>query len=260
MSDIFVEKISDKSEVVDMYKKCLWGKVHSRYITDMEKCNSKCDSAFGLRISIKDSRHTTWTQIAVHLPYFLPFAHKEKKIIKKYPLQPDDPSVKMSYAWQKYNWLSIDEDEEELVPSCDPKKEEQKAEEPFEIPKCVKSSSQKCIESFSRLYDTFADLDVLESFRLLTVPGREKDDVGRLKCHPMDGLSDLEGQHVHWAPHTLTPELAEEYAHVALNHCYNETREVLESLPSKDWEQLSLPIQENQMPTLLKNQLSSDEK
>lgn len=260
LSDIFSEKIDTKSKIVETYRKKLWGKVHSRYIADLEK-HKQTDISVNLRIMTKDSQSVTWTQTAKSLPFFLPYTLNEKKITKKYPLQADDPSLRTTYLWQKYNWLSIDEDEDESSPPPVVETEgDKEPEENIQAPQYVIDSSEKCVASIARFYNTVSELDVLDSHYRLAQPGKDNSYGDWWKRHPTPGLSDLERHYKHWGLCTLTPHIVEEIGHRAFQQCYYESKKYLEDMPTTDWSQVSLPVQENEKPALLESQLNAYER
>ncbi|XP_068241749.1 ATPase family AAA domain-containing protein 5-like [Palaemon carinicauda] len=261
LSDIFSENIKTNLKTVKTYKKELWGKVHFRYNAGLIEHNYETDASLNSRILSKEAQPVTWNQAASSLPFLLPYSIKEKKKINKYPLQADDPSLKTTYLWQKYNWLSIDEDEDEPVASPVLKNERDiEPEKLIQVPQYVIDSSKKCVASLSRYFDTVAELDILHSKYILAQPSRDTKCTEWWKRHPMPGLSDLESHYMHWEPYTLTPCFVEEIGQRAFNQCYHETKQQLELMPTKDWDQVSLPIQEKEKPALLELQPNANER
>ncbi|KAK7074316.1 hypothetical protein SK128_025054 [Halocaridina rubra] len=246
LTDIFPGVSGSSDCSLHLYKLGLWYKSHYKYgisakdifLQEMEVPFDKINRFLG---------SISWCNLALNLPYFLPYPLKEKKEVKKYPLQTNDPDIRMAPLWQRYSWLSVDEEEKESDDenvSMTPVKVNKSKEEPkeeIEIPKIVREASHKCINSLAGLYDTIAHIDVLSSHPL-AAPIEEQYKDGSCLTIPLgDGLSDETGVSSYWTPIGLTHEITAELTQHALRKCRQETsNEVTDSV--KDWPQLSLPI------------------
>ena len=104
-----------------------------------------------------------------HFNHILPFpTHEVDKVPPKYPLDPENPEIKKSTLWQRYNWLNFEEDDEENKDNTQTNAKEDismKSDHKKEVPltNSVKEASQMCIESMKNMSDIFSTLDIINT-------------------------------------------------------------------------------------------------
>ncbi|XP_042885312.1 ATPase family AAA domain-containing protein 5-like isoform X2 [Penaeus japonicus] len=263
LSDIFPDADQLDTSSVELYQSGLWGKVQGSAVFESQAALN-CDRRKTSLVRLQETGGTAcWSQISSNLPLLLPLPLAEMEETQtRYPLQPDDPLLKTTHLWQRHSWLSIDEDEDEVEqqPVTEEKKEEEEEEEKKKgreeapkIPPNIQKSSKQCLESMAHLYDTIAQLDVLDSSQLEAYPGKSRDERGWWTRHPSAGLSDVQDKcDLHWAPHSLTNELIQFIGQRAVKCCHEEVSAALPKGSVTDWPQLSLKIQKDmRVPSLI---------
>nr|XP_027230296.1 ATPase family AAA domain-containing protein 5-like [Penaeus vannamei] len=263
LADIFPDADQLDTSNVELYKSGLWGKSKGSAAFE-SKAVLHCDRRkITLEKQQESEGNICWSQISSNLPLLLPLPLTETEETKpKYPLQPDDPLLKTTPLWQRHSWLSIDEDEEESEqqPVTEEKKEKEEVEEEKEvkenaqkIPPNIQKSSRQCLESMAHLYDTIAQLDVLDSSQFETYSGKGIEERGWWTRQPMAGLSDEQDNcDLPWAAHNLTNELVQFIGQRAVKYCHEELSAALPKDSVTEWPQLSLKIHNDmRLPSLI---------
>ncbi|XP_063596481.1 ATPase family AAA domain-containing protein 5-like [Penaeus indicus] len=264
LGDIFPDADQLETSNVELYASGLLGKIKGSAVFD-SKADLHCDRRkTTLEKQRKSNRNISWSQISSNLPLLLPLPLTETEETKpKYPLQPDDPLLKTTPLWQRHSWLSIDEDEEEVEqpPVTEEKEEKVEVEEEEKevkentqkIPPNVQKSSRQCLESMARLYDTIAQLDVLDSSQLETYPGKRIEEHGWWTRQPTAGLSDEQDNcDLPWAPRNLTNDLVQFVGQRAVKYCHEELSAALPKDSVTEWPQLCLTIHNDmRVPSLI---------
>ncbi|XP_047482626.1 ATPase family AAA domain-containing protein 5-like [Penaeus chinensis] len=265
LSDIFPDADQLETSNVELYKSGLLGKIKGSAVFD-SKADLHCDRRkMTLDKQQESNGNICWSQISSNLPLLLPLPLTETEETKpKYPLQPDDPLLKTTPLWQRHSWLSIDEDEEEVErqpvteeeeeEKVEVKEEEKEVRENTQkIPPNVQKSSRQCLESMARLYDTIAQLDVLDSSQLETYPGKRIEERGWWTRQPTAGLSDEQDNcDLPWAPRNLTDDLIQFVGQRAVKYCHDELSAALSKDSVTEWPQLCLKIHNDmRIPSLI---------
>ncbi|XP_042207812.1 ATPase family AAA domain-containing protein 5-like isoform X2 [Homarus americanus] len=250
--DIFPEATNIELHNVRLFTAGFCGKIQAKAAID--------DRIFDLRQVGSDSvpkirGDISWTQIANNLSFILPFPLREKeKKVPVYPLQPHDPKLKTTPLWQRNSWLSLhdEEEEEEFTQPETVEKEEEPVEE-IKVPPIVQNASKLSLNSLVNLYDTFTQLDILESSQQLSHNRTQIKECGWWVQQPTAGLSeDPRNPHPHWTSYDNINNITQELGQRALIQCNGEISSILTAVTPEDWPQLCLISDSNcRMPSLL---------
>nr|XP_053654316.1 ATPase family AAA domain-containing protein 5-like isoform X2 [Cherax quadricarinatus] len=256
LGDIFPEVTNIKPRDTKLYKAGVCGKLQMKedlnVMISALKSNKQVAGSDGVQ---KLDRKMSWTQMADNISSFLPFPlKKEVNKVKRYPLSANDPLVKMTSFWQRSSWLSLDDDDDDDdEPQPDVIEEAEENVKKIEIPLNVQNASKLCLNSLSNLYDTFTQLDILDSSQYLIHPRIQIKERGWWVRQPTAGLSDSQGSlHSQWAPLDVMNDITHELGQKAMIHCNEEICSVLEAVTAEDWPQLCLTSDSRQkLPSLL---------
>lgn len=213
------------------YKVGLWRKLHGKQ--DYNAPNKNSEAHY-----LCDKENISWEEIESNLDYILPLPVNEReKTFPRYPLQPDDPLLKIS-KFSLYESLlgQDDEEEEDPVPVTEIPKREEESKKPPE----VERATHNCLRSLSSLYESLTDFDILSSSQIST-DAVEIKDAGWWVKQPTAGLSDTPRISHPKMRSCSSQDIIEEYAQKALNVCAWEIASALEEVSSKDWPQFALP-------------------
>lgn len=258
--DIFPGATNVKTQDIKINKAGLWGKLQASATFDVEISDLKSDSDqpwSDRRQKIKG--RVSWKQMANNFSSILPLPLKEKEQKpQRYPLQSTDILLKGSCLWQRYSWLSLSDENDDQQPEISWDKEESKKKN--EVPQSVENALSSCLKSMANLYDTFAQLDILEASQCVNNASAQIKDQGWWVQQPTAGLNDDPGSlHPYWAPFDIISDISHELGHRALTQCSGEITSALEELPSKDWPQLCIADDSRQgIPNLLPHFSSRD--
>ncbi|XP_045125844.1 ATPase family AAA domain-containing protein 5-like isoform X2 [Portunus trituberculatus] len=205
----------------------------------------------------KSSAGIGWKEIGSNIHCVLPFSLSERERPSlRYPLQPDDLLLKRSNLWQ-YESLMCSDDEEGKQAEPVTKQPDRKIK-PNDPPE-VQKASQSCLESLANMYDSMAQLDIMNSSQVITHAAEIKD-VGWWVKQPTAGLSNTPSpSHPLWTPHS-NDCIIQEIAHKAVARCVGEVASSLEGVTGKDCPQLCLPCDARDELQSCIAQLSSSER
>lgn len=214
LTDIFTQVADMKLGNVKLYKAGLLGKVQA----------------------------VSWVKMDDNLPLVLPLPlRKREKKVKKYPLKANDPLLNVTKLWERHSWLSLD-DEQDTEPQGQVTQEKEESKEEVKVPQNVKNASKLCLRSLGNLYDSFAQLDIMESSKLIiSHPKTQIKDRGWWTHQPTAGLSDEQDCHPHWAPYDGTDDICDELQQRAVAWCTKEISSGLSGIFADAWPELCLP-------------------
>nr|XP_045622027.1 ATPase family AAA domain-containing protein 5-like [Procambarus clarkii]XP_045622028.1 ATPase family AAA domain-containing protein 5-like [Procambarus clarkii]XP_045622029.1 ATPase family AAA domain-containing protein 5-like [Procambarus clarkii] len=241
LNDVFPEETNIKLKDVKLYKAGVCGKLQATSAFNGIMSALKLDKQLvGSDGSQTINGNIAWSQVADNISYILPFPLKKKvNKVQRYPLCASDPLLRVTNLWQRCNWLSIDEDEDDSQPDVIEEKEE--VLDKIEVPQSVQNASKLCLNSMANLYDTFTQLDILNSSQCLTRPKVQIKEHGWWIRQPTAGLSDEQGcSSPHWAPFEVLNDITHELGHRALIQCSREISSGLKEVSPRDWPQLCL--------------------
>ncbi|KAK4299098.1 hypothetical protein Pmani_028603 [Petrolisthes manimaculis] len=227
---------------VKLYK----ANVSTKCLVVEERSNETEDTEYNLDLNnrLQNIKGDHWSIFERNLPFLLPFPLMEReKSTTKYPIDPNDPILKSSKLWERHNWLSLDDDDEETetVHKAEPEKERQ---EKHQLPQSVEEVSRQCLESLASLYETYTELDIFETSHVITHPMKEIKEQGWWVRQPTAGLSDSHNNpHPYWAPYDVIDDMTHDLGRRALTYCNRNITSALSSVSAGDWSQFCLTVE-----------------